>query len=71
MCTISGFTVAMLMKYLLLYLYEITQYWNDVTSNFNETLSDTLLIVTTSFHLCEFEGIKMFTFPMIPNNAIR
>ena len=30
---------------------------------------DTLLIVTTSFHLCELERIKR-TFPVTPNNAI-
>ena len=42
---------------------------NDVASNFNETHSNTLLVVTTSFHLCELEGI-IETFPSGPNNAI-
>ena len=42
---------------------------NDVTSNLNETHLDTILIATTSFHLCELEGI-IITFPLIPNNAI-
>ena len=39
---------------------------NDVTSNLNETHLDTILIATTSFHLCELEGIN---FPMTPHNA--
>ena len=36
---------------------------NDVMSN-NEAYLDALLIVTTSFHLCELKRIKR-TFPMI------
>ena len=47
----------------------VFQYWVIISSNFNETHLDTLLIIVTSFHLCELEGI-FIVFPSGPNNAI-
>ena len=47
----------------------VFQYGSHISSNFNETHLDTLLIIVTSFHFCELEGIFV-VFPSGPNNAI-